>query len=98
MIVIAGLLLTQGGATTTDAANLIEPAQPTPTALADGRSLGKAAAPVTLELWSDFQCPICGQFARTVEPALISKYVTTGTLRIVHHDAAFQGAKSNCRL
>ena len=50
---------------------------------------------MTLELWTDFQCPICGQFARTVEPALVSKYVTPGTLRIVHHDAAFQGAKSD---
>ena len=46
-------------------------------------------------MWTDFQCPVCGQYARTVEPALVSKYVTPGTLRIVHHDAAFQGAKSN---
>ena len=94
VIVIAGLLLTQGGATTVDATNLIEPSQPTPTALADGTSLGKSAAPVTLEVWSDFQCPVCGEFARTVEPALITRYVTPGTLRIVVHDAAFQGAKS----
>ncbi len=50
---------------------------------------------MTLEVWTDFQCPICGQFARTVEPALVSTYVTPGTLRIVHHDAAFQGAKSS---
>ena len=63
--------------------------------LAEGRSLGKADAPVTLELWSDFQCPVCGEFARTVEPSLVAKYVTPGTLRIVHHDAAFQGAKSS---
>ena len=70
------------------------PASPTPVSLADGRAIGVAGAPVTLELWTDFQCPVCGQFARTVEPALISKYVTPGTLRIVHHDAAFQGAKS----
>jgi len=49
---------------------------------------------VTLEVWTDFQCPVCGQFARTVEPALMTRYVTDGTLRIVHHDAAFQGAKS----
>ena len=64
-------------------------------ALADGRTLGKADAPVTLEVWSDFQCPACGQFARTVAPALVSRYVTPGTLRIVYHDAAFQGARSN---
>ena len=63
--------------------------------LADGRTIGKASAPVTMEVWSDFQCPVCGEFARIVEPQLIARYVTPGTLRIVHHDAAFQGAKSS---
>ena len=67
----------------------------TPAALAEGRTLGKSDAPVTLEVWTDFQCPVCGQYARSVEPALIAKYVTPGTLKIVHHDAAFQGAKSS---
>jgi protein-disulfide isomerase len=95
VVALGAVILLQGGsAPKVDAAGLVAPASPTPTALADGRSLGKPDAPVTLELWSDFQCPICGQFARTVEPALVSKYVTAGTLKIVHHDAAFQGAKA----
>ena len=37
------------------------------------RAVGKADAPVTLEVWTDFQCPICGQFAKTVEPALMTQ-------------------------
>jgi protein-disulfide isomerase len=95
IVALGALILLQGGsAPKVDASGLTAPASPTPTALADGRSLGKPDASVTLGLWSDFQCPICGQFARTVEPALVSKYVTAGTLRIVHHDAAFQGAKA----
>jgi protein-disulfide isomerase len=95
IVVVAGLLLLQGGvASGTSGIELTTPSSLTPTQLATDRTLGTVTAPVTLELWTDFQCPICGQFARTVEPALISKYVTTGTLRIVHHDAAFQGAKS----
>lgn len=49
---------------------------------------------MTLEVWSDFQCPACGQLAQMVEPALVREYVTTGTLRIVVRDAAFQGARS----
>lgn len=76
-----------------DSADLLRPTSDAPAALADARTLGKADAPVTLEVWSDFQCPVCGQFANLVEPQLISTYVTPGTLRIVHHDAAFQGAK-----
>jgi protein-disulfide isomerase len=90
------LLVLQGGGTQTGStkAAVTAPLVATPIDLAADRTLGQAAAPVTLELWTDFQCPICGQFARTVEPALVSRYVTPGTLRIVHHDAAFQGGKS----
>jgi protein-disulfide isomerase len=95
IVLIGALILLGGGKTTPDTDTvLVTPASPTPVALADGEALGKADAPVTLEVWTDFQCPICGQYARTVEPALVAKYVTPGTLRIVHHDAAFQGAKS----
>jgi protein-disulfide isomerase len=50
---------------------------------------------VTLDVWSDYQCPACGQFAVVVEPALIRTYVANGTLRIVDHDAAYQGRKSS---
>ena len=96
IVVLAALILLQGGSSGTDATNaLVTPRSPTPLALADGRAVGKADAPVTLEVWTDFQCPICGRFAETVEPSLMTKYVTPGVLRIVHHDAAFQGSKSN---
>jgi protein-disulfide isomerase len=95
VVLVGALILLGGGRAKTDSTALTTPTSPTPVALADGRSVGKADAPVTLEVWTDFQCPICGEYARTVEPALVSKYVTPGTLRIVHHDAAFQGAKSS---
>ena len=94
VVVLGGLILLQGSGATDATSKLISPLAPTPIALADERAVGKADAPVTLEVWTDFQCPICGQFAKTVEPALMAKYVTPGVLRIVHHDAAFQGAKS----
>jgi protein-disulfide isomerase len=95
VILVGGLVLLQGtGPAPVDAAGLKTPASLAPVALADGRSLGKADAPVTLELWSDFQCPSCGQFAEAVEPSLIRDYVAPGKLRIVHHDAAFQGARA----
>ena len=59
----SGVILLRGGVSApVDAASLITPASLTPTALADGRTLGKAIA-VTLEVWTDFQCPIRGQYA-----------------------------------
>lgn len=88
------VLLQSNGHAKVDAAGLIAPTSSVPAELADGRSLGKADAPVTLEVWSDFQCPACGQYAEIVEPALIRNYVTPGILRIVHRDAAFQGERT----
>lgn len=94
VVLIGALVVLQGAAPAKTGAALSAPASPTSVALADGRSLGKADAPVTLDVWSDFQCPACGQFAETVAPALVRDYVTPGTLRIVYHDAAFQGARA----
>lgn len=95
VVLIGALVMLQGtGTAAVDTTGLIAPISPTPVALADGRSIGRADAPVTLDVWSDYQCPACGQYARTVEPELVDKYVTPGTLRIVQHDAAFQGART----
>lgn len=94
--IIAALLISQGTAPKSiDTSNLKAPVVQVPAGLADGRVLGKADAPVTLDVWSDYQCPVCGQFAELVEPTLVRDYVENGTLRIVDHDAAFQGQRSS---
>jgi len=94
LVVLVAVIVLQGGSALDTTADLIAPRALTPVAVVDGRTAGRADAPVTLEVWTDFQCPVCGQFAKTVEPALMTRYVTPGTLRIIHHDAAFQGARS----
>lgn len=57
----------------------------------NGRSIGRSDAPVTLEVWTDYQCPYCGAWANGIEPTLYERYITEGKLRIVHHDFAFLG-------
>ncbi len=53
------------------------------------RALGPADAPVVIEVWSDFQCPACGFFARLIEPDLIDEYVRTGDVNLIYRDRAF---------
>lgn len=77
-------------------ADLIPPAAEIPAgAVADGRNLGSANAKVTVEIWSDFQCPACMNFATVLEPQTITSYVVPGKVRLVYHDAAFQGQKAH---
>ena len=89
--IVAYALLTQPK---TSPDSLTPPAVAVPAGLADGRNLGSAQAPVTIDVWADFQCPACGNLARRVEPPLISQFVSTGMARLVYHDAAFQGQKA----
>jgi protein-disulfide isomerase len=74
---------------------LVRPGVEIPAGLASGRSLGKADAPVTVDVWADFQCPYCGQFAQSVEPQIIRNQVAQGTVRLVAHDFTFIGAGHN---
>jgi protein-disulfide isomerase len=73
---------------------LVPPGDPAPVGIADGRSLGSAGAPVTLDVYEDFQCPACALYSRATEPRLIREYVTGGRLRIVFHDFSFIGQES----
>jgi protein-disulfide isomerase len=49
---------------------------------AQGKSLGPADAPNQIIVFSDFQCPFCGQLARTTEQQVIEQFVATGQARL----------------
>jgi protein-disulfide isomerase len=74
-----------------DAGALVVPTSSYRADLADGETVGRADAPVALEIWSDFQCPFCGQLARDYLPRLVSDFVASGQVRIVPHDVDFLG-------
>ncbi len=57
-------------------------------------ALGHVDAPVVMVMWSDFQCPFCGRFARETEPELIRRYVDKGVLRIEWRDFPYIGPES----
>jgi protein-disulfide isomerase len=50
--------------------------------LADGSALGPADAPVLIQVFSDFQCPFCQQFALGPEQQIIEAYGDSGQVRL----------------
>lgn len=75
--------------------NLNATAQPNepPSMLNAGRVLGKADAPVTIDLYSDFQCPVCRR-AELMIRRLAPNYMDTGKAKVVYHNYAFIGQES----
>jgi protein-disulfide isomerase len=70
---------------------LQDPAMAYPAALLDGANLGKAGAPVVMQVYEDYQCPVCAKYSLDVEPVLVSQYVAAGKLRIEHNDLGILG-------
>ena len=59
------------------------PAQIDITAL---KALGTKAAPITMEVFSDFQCPACRElYFQTLRP-VIDNYVSAGKVYLIHRD------------
>jgi protein-disulfide isomerase len=50
-----------------------------------GNVLGNPKAPVTLQYFGDLECPICREFTLGALPAIISKEVRTGRVKLEYH-------------
>ncbi len=82
----AGLALAIGGATPSPS--------PVPTESPAGNTFGRSDAPVTVEVWADYQCPFCRLEDLLFGGAIDREYVTPGTVRVVYRDFAFLGQES----
>ncbi len=47
---------------------------------------GTKGAPITIELFTDYECPICRNFYEQTLRSLINEYVSAGKVYIIHHD------------
>ncbi len=47
---------------------------------------GSPTAPVTVEIFSDYECPACAYFYTNVFPQFAAEFVKTGKVRVVHRD------------
>ncbi|NCN95054.1 thioredoxin domain-containing protein [Candidatus Wolfebacteria bacterium] len=56
--------------------------------------LGDSNAPLTVFIFSDYQCPFCGKFYQEAEYQIRENYVKTGKVNMVYKDLAFLGQES----
>ena len=77
LLSLPALLATLGGQTK---------APPSSPDLSARKSLGMPKAPITIEVFADFQCPTCRTFFMTTTQQLIPDYVSTGKVYLVHYD------------
>jgi protein-disulfide isomerase len=57
--------------------------------MVDGKALGDPNAPVTIEVFEDFQCPACKSFTEQIEPQIIDTYVATGEVYYIFRHFPF---------
>ncbi|MFN8385678.1 MAG: DsbA family protein [Anaerolineales bacterium] len=67
-----------------------------------GLTLGDPNAPVTVDVYEDFQCPACRNFTETIEPLIIEHLIKPGKVKLVFHhfpfidgDGASRGGESD---
>ena len=63
---------------------------------AAGVAVGDPDAPVTIDLYVDFQCPACARYERQ-SGATLDELVASGRARVVHHPVAFLDRSSSTR-
>lgn len=56
--------------------------------------VGQTSAPVTIDLYEDFQCPVCDNFEKTTGSTLAS-LVSAGTVQLHYHGMAFLDTSAN---
>jgi protein-disulfide isomerase len=93
-LVVGVLALTSGVLDRAGGRDLVQPDITRPADLVDGRTVGAPDAPITIQMWEDFQCPACGMFSRSMEPRLLEAYVVPGQVRLMYRDMAFLGQES----
>ena len=78
--VVAPQLRTPDAVVTSAPANLPNP---------NGATLGDPNAPVTIDVFEDFQCPACKSFGEQIEPLIIQYLVQPGKAKYVFHNYPF---------
>jgi len=88
LAIVAALIVVQASSSD-DAATL-----PPRIATGEGRVLGDPAAPVTLVIYADFQCPACKYAEVELLPRIEEEYIATGKVKLEFRMFPFLGQES----
>jgi protein-disulfide isomerase len=94
VVVLAGVLIIANVTFATPSASKV-PATAAPSAMDECGSpvCGQANAPVTIEIYSDFQCPYCAR-AEGMLQQLVPQYIDTGKAKLIYRNFIFIGTES----
>ncbi|MGA8035826.1 MAG: thioredoxin domain-containing protein [Candidatus Acidiferrales bacterium] len=54
------------------------------------KTIGNSSAPIRMDVYSDYECPSCGNFYENTLKTMIQTYVADGKVYLVHHDFPLQ--------
>jgi protein-disulfide isomerase len=91
VLAVAIIALSQKPAPAPPVGELITPPLAYAADIVDGELLGRSDAPVLMEVYADFQCPVCARWDREQLATLKTQLVDAGMLRIQARDLAFLG-------
>jgi protein-disulfide isomerase len=87
LVVIVGLFVLVKVAQDNKSAAEAKAKQPPANLVDGGIGIGRSTAKVKIDLYEDFQCPVCAEFETANDPQ-IQAWVADGTARVVYHPVA----------
>ena len=57
------------------------------------KAFGSKNAPITMEVFSDYQCPACKQLYKTTNQQLLDNYVNASKVYLIHRRSDFRASK-----
>jgi protein-disulfide isomerase len=86
LVLLPALILTVQAQTPATSLKKVSDTKVAPTGVANYKESGSPTAPLTMELYTDYECPACRAFYLEVLPSVMRDFVATGKLRLIHRD------------
>ena len=90
VLALALALVCSGSFSAEPAPSATQSAKTVVTFPAPNKTYGSSSAPITMDIFTDYQCPTCRAFYDQTLRELIRTYVASGKVYLVHHDFPLQ--------